>query len=55
MYVCIRAFTIIYYRVLGCFILLFVMYFIACDSLFLSSFDLTLFCLYVWTFDCLVV
>lgn len=43
MYVCIRVFTIIYYWVLGCFILLFVMYFITLDSLFLFSFDHTFF------------
>ncbi len=54
MYVCIRVFTIIYYWVLGCFILLFVMYFITFDSLFLFSFDHT-FCLYVWTFGRLIV
>ena len=54
MYVCIHVFAIVYYRVLGCFVLLFVMYFITWNSLFLSSFDL-FFCLYVWTFDCLCV
>mgnify|MGYP001705422878 CR=1 FL=1 len=58
MYVCIRVFTIIYYRVLGCFVLLFVMYFITWDSLFLSSFDLNLFvCMFgrliVCVFECL--
>lgn len=58
MYVCIRVFTIIYYRVLGCFVLLFVMYFITWDSLFLSSFDLNLFvCMFgrliACVFECL--
>ena len=58
MYVCKRVFTIIYYRVLGCFVLLFVMYFITWDSLFLSSFDFTYFvCMFgrliVCVFGCL--
>ena len=52
MYVCIPVFAIVYYRVLGCFVLLFVMYFITWNSLFLSSFDLTFF---VCTFGLLIV
>ena len=52
MFVCIRVFAIVYYRVLGCFVLLFVMYFITCDSLFLFSFDHTFF---VCTFGRLIV
>ena len=52
MYVCIHVFAIVYYRVLGCFVLLFVMYFITWNSLFLSSFDLTFF---VCTFGLLIV
>lgn len=52
MYVCIHVFTIVYYRVLGCFVLLFVMYFITWNSLFLSSFD---FIYFVCTFGLLIV
>lgn len=67
MYVCIRVLTIIYYRFLGCFVLLFVMYLITCDSLSLFSFDQAfafvwmferlnvwmLECLNAWMFECL--
>ena len=52
MYVCIPVFAIVYYRVLGCFVLLFVMYFITWNSWFLSNFDLTFF---VCTFGLLIV
>ena len=52
MYVCIHVFAIVYYRVLGYFVLLFVMYFITWNSLFLSSFD---FIFFVCTFGLLIV
>ena len=60
MYVCRHVFAIVYYRVLGCFVLLFVMYFITWNSLFLSSFDLTFFVctfglLFVCVFECLKI
>lgn len=52
MYVCRHVFAIVYYRVLGCFVLPFVMYFITWNSLFLSSFD---FIFFVCTFGLLIV
>ena len=52
MYVCIGVFTIIYYRVLGWFVLLIVMYFMTWDSLF---FLVLIFLFFVCTFGRLIV